>query len=221
VNIDTAEFILSANRRDQFPSDGLPEIAFVGRSNVGKSSLMNRLLGRKGLARTSGAPGRTRAVNYFLVNRRCYFVDLPGYGFARAPKAERRRWAELMTAYFQDRQANPSRLLLQLVDGKVGATALDLQATEYFRSLDLEPVIVATKIDKVSRSKRARSLASIRSALELVADDEPVAASAVSGEGVKRLWNVISALLESGREQPRAVAPAARQLDRRASGVPA
>ena len=198
VKIDTAEFILSARRRDQFPRDRLPEIAFVGRSNVGKSSLMNRLLGRKGLARTSRTPGRTRAVNYFLINRRFYFVDLPGYGFARASRSEREKWAELMTDYFQDRPGGRCRLLLQLVDGKVGATPLDQHATLYFRSLGLEPIIVATKIDKVPRSRRARSLASIRKTLELAAGVEPVAASAVSGEGVPRLWCDVSNHLESG-----------------------
>ncbi len=214
VKIDTAEFMLSANRRDQFPRDQLPEIAFVGRSNVGKSSLMNRLLRRKGLARTSRSPGRTRAVNYFLINRRFYFVDLPGYGFARVPKAERRRWGSLMEAYFQDSSGATSdgaddlraslspvprrarRLLLQLVDGKVGATDLDRQAVEYFRSLGLEPLIVATKIDKAPRSKRSRSLASIRRDLELPGDAAPIAVSAVSGDGIKQLWNEISILLE-------------------------
>ncbi len=218
MKIDTAEFLLSANRRDQFPRDLLPEIAFVGRSNVGKSSLMNRLLRRKGLARTSRSPGRTRAVNYFLINRNFYFVDLPGYGFARAPKSERQRWAELMNDYFQDpaggapeagpgklpakrgRRQESSRLLLQLVDGKVGATALDQQAYEYFRSLGLEPLIVATKIDRVSRSKRTRHLAEIRRTLEL-ADGAPIAASAVSGEGVKKLWTEIAALLEHRPER--------------------
>ena len=148
VRIDTADFIRSASRRDQFPRDGLPEVAFVGRSNVGKSSLMNRLLRRRGLARTSGSPGRTRAVNFFLVNRRFYFVDLPGYGFARASRAERRRWAELIEEYFDHASSatassatassatassaapKDGRLLVQLVDGKVGATALARQALE-------------------------------------------------------------------------------------------
>ncbi len=221
MKIDTAEFVLSANRRDQFPRDGLPEIAFVGRSNVGKSSLMNRLLRRKGLARTSRAPGRTRAVNYFLINRRFYFVDLPGYGFARAPKAERQRWAELMEDYFGHGPGDAGRLLLQLVDGKVGATPLDEQAFEYFSSLGLEPLIVATKSDKVPRSRRARGLAAVKEALELTEDSSLIAASAVSGEGVKQVWNEISIFLEHRQEQPRSVAPEARMHNRRAKGAPA
>ncbi len=199
MKIDTAEFVRSANRRDQFARDGLPEIAFVGRSNVGKSSLMNRLLRRRGLARTSRSPGRTRAVNYFLINRRFYFVDLPGYGFARAPKTERRRWAELMAAYFES--ADARRLLIQLVDARVGATSLDVQAFEYFQSLGLEPAAVATKIDKVPRSRRARGLAEVRQALGLT-EDGLIAVSAVSGEGTKQLWNELSRFFGACRETP-------------------
>ncbi len=205
MRIETADFIRSASRRDQFPRDGLPEIAFVGRSNVGKSSLMNRLLRRRGLARTSGSPGRTRAVNFFLVNRRFYFVDLPGYGFARASRAERRRWAELIEEYFEHAPgaAAPAagRLLVQLVDGKVGATALDRQALEYFHSLDLEPLMVATKIDKVPRSRRLRQMRQIRQALEMAEGVDLVAFSAVTGDGVRQLWKGISAYLAQRQEK--------------------
>ncbi len=191
-----AEFIRSASRRDQFPRDGLPEIAFVGRSNVGKSSLLNRLLKRKSLARTSSSPGRTRAVNLFLINRRFYFVDLPGYGYARAARSERRRWAELMAEYFESaRDAH----LIQLIDGKVGATPLDHQALDYFRSLGLEPLIVATKIDKVPRSKRVRSLQAIGRELAAAA---VLPFSAVSGEGVRELWKGISVFLTPEKPQP-------------------
>ena len=197
MKIDTAEFILSATRLDQFLRDDLPEIAFVGRSNVGKSSLMNRLLQRKGLARTSRSPGRTRAVNYFRVNRRFYFVDLPGYGFAKVPRAERQSWAELIEDYF--RNARGRRLLVQLVDAKVGATRLDQQAFEYFDSLDLEPLLAATKIDKVPRSRRARALAGIRRALALPDTMDLSAVSAISGEGVRQLWSRISSFLRTDK----------------------
>ncbi len=210
MRIDSAEFVLSAAQRGQFVRDGLPEIAFVGRSNVGKSSLMNRLLGRKGLARTSRSPGRTRLVNYFAINRRFYFVDLPGYGFAKASRDERQRWAELMNEYFEGSDhgvefAGPNRLLIQLIDGKVGATTLDQQAFEYFLSLDVDLLLVATKIDKLPRSKRIRGLKSIRSTLGLADDLDLVPCSAVSGEGVKQVWQGISVFLGSSHGKPQPV----------------
>lgn len=198
MKIATAEFLLSAHHRRQFPRDGLPEVAFVGRSNVGKSSLMNKLLRRKGLAKTGSTPGRTRAVNYFLINGNLYFVDLPGYGFAKASKTERQRWAELMNDYF-DRSDAPRTLLLQLVDGKVGATPLDVEALAYFQSLGLEPLIVATKIDKVPRTRQTRSLASIRQRLGCAGGETIVPFSAVTGEGVQQLWRGIADFLERRR----------------------
>src|SRR5262249_25603600 len=133
VKVETAEFHRSAHHSGDFPRDGRLEVAFAGRSNVGKSSLMNRILGRKGLAKVGSTPGRTRAVNYFLVNGRCYFVDLPGYGWARAGKAERRDWAEVVDAYLE--QAAQRVLVVMLVDAKVGATRLDEQAHQYLAAL--------------------------------------------------------------------------------------
>lgn len=215
VKIESADFVLSASRPDQFRRDGLPEIAFVGRSNVGKSSLLNRILQRKGLARTSSTPGRTQAANYFLINRRFYFVDLPGFGYARASKTDRQQWAELMTEYLAVGGEEPAesargraesadwargraerRLrIVQLIDGKVGATPLDEQALEYFGSLDLLPIIVATKIDKVPRAQRARQLVEIRQHLHLPDDTEILGVSAETGEGVQQLWKGILAFL--------------------------
>ncbi len=212
MNVDTAEFVLSAHQPGQFLRDGLPEVAFVGRSNVGKSSLMNRLLRRKGLARTGSTPGRTRAVNYFLINRRFYFVDLPGYGFAKAPRTERQRWAQLMGQYFDragsvaagppaagppaaGQQTERRTLLVQLIDAKVGATELDGEAWEYFWSLGLSPLLAATKIDKVKRSRRVRSLAAIGERLALADRSAVVPFSAVTGEGAGTLWRGIEEFL--------------------------
>lgn len=199
MKIQKAEFVLSAAREDQFRRDGRPEIAFVGRSNVGKSSLMNRLLGRKKLARTSSTPGRTREVNYFIINEQVYFVDLPGYGFAKASRTDRERWARLMDQYFRG-AAERAVLLVQLVDAKVGATELDLQAADYFASLGLAPQLVATKIDKVSNSRRHRHLKAIEEALGVDGDDEGViAVSAVTGDGVQQLWRRISSFLAESK----------------------
>jgi len=190
--------VVSAVTSRQFLRDDLPEVAFVGRSNVGKSSLINRLLGRQGLARTSRTPGRTQAVNYFLIDRRWYCVDLPGYGFAKAARQDRQRWAELMDGYF--RTQGEKKLLIHLVDAKVGATPLDVEARQYFAGLGLESLVVATKIDKVPRSRRVRGLVALRQALAMPEAPEAVPFSAVSGEGVKELWTGITAFLATSRE---------------------
>ena len=190
MRIDTADFVISAHATGDFPADGRPEVAFAGRSNVGKSSLMNRLLGRKSLARTSSTPGRTRAANYFLINRRWYFVDLPGYGYARAGREEKRRWAELVERYFE--RATERTQVVLLVDAKVGATDSDLQAFGYLAGFDVRLVVAATKIDRVGRAQRASALAEIRR--RLAADDRypVVAVSARTGEGINALWNEIT-----------------------------
>lgn len=186
---------ISAHTSGDFVRDGRPEVAFVGRSNVGKSSLMNRLLGRRGLARTSSTPGRTRAVNYFLVNRRFYFVDLPGYGYAKAGKEDRREWAALVEAYL--RVAIPRLRVILLVDGKVGATPLDVQAYGYLKSLGATITVAATKIDRLPRGRRAAGLKAIRSALGLDDATPLIPVSAHSGEGMKELWGAIASHLET------------------------
>jgi GTP-binding protein len=195
LRIDSAEFVCAAHRREQFPRGAHPEVAFVGRSNVGKSSLMNKLLGRKGLARTSSTPGRTRSVNYFEINRRYYFVDLPGYGYAKAGFEERQSWAQLVELYLD--HAAERLLVVQLVDGKVGATTLDREAYDYLNAFGVGLEVVATKIDRVKRGQRHRALAQVRQMLGLAeATAGPLAVSAHSGEGIKELWKTIDAHLE-------------------------
>jgi GTP-binding protein len=194
VKVETAEFIRSAHGSGDYLRDGRPEVAFVGRSNVGKSSLLNRLLGRKGLARTSSTPGRTQAVNYFLVNRRFYFVDLPGYGYAKAGKEARREWAARVEGYF--REAKPA-LLVQMVDGNVGATPLDEQAYEYLSGLDAKLLVAVTKVDRISRGRWALVVREVRKVLGLEEEIPVIPVSARSGEGIKELWGAIAPFLEA------------------------
>lgn len=188
-----ALFIRSAPTRKEFLDDGRAEVAFVGRSNVGKSTLLNRLLGRKKLARISSSPGKTRSINYFLIESRFYFVDLPGYGYAKVARSERQSWAKLMEQYFQQVQHRVH--VIQLVDGKVGATELDVQANEYLSSLGCGRMVVATKMDRIRASQRARQLAGIRDQLTLQ-DESLIAFSAQTGEGVKELWRQINLFLQ-------------------------
>ncbi len=188
-----AEFIRAAHHVDHLLCDGKPEIAFVGRSNVGKSTLLNRLLGRKALARISSTPGRTRAINYFLIGTNVLFVDLPGFGYAKASKRDRAEWAKLIESYFE--QPDNQIHVLQLIDAKVGATPLDVQAFDYLSSLGHSPTLVATKVDKVSRPKRPAAIAAIRRTLDVSTDVGVIAFSAKSGEGVRDLWREIDAFL--------------------------
>ena len=194
MKVETAEFIRSAHESGDFFHDGRPEIAFVGRSNVGKSSLMNRLLARKALARTSSTPGRTRAVNYFEVNRRFYFVDLPGYGYAKAGREDRREWAALVDAYI--RQASPHMQVVMLVDGQIGATPLDEQAYSYLASLGAAAIVAATKMDKVKRGRQAATVRAVRETLGAGESIPVIPVSARTGQGIKELWALLTRHLE-------------------------
>jgi GTP-binding protein len=203
VKIASAEFVRSAVAAGGFLRDGRPQVAFAGRSNVGKSSLLNRLLGRKALARISSTPGRTRAVNYFLVNERVWFVDLPGYGFARAGREERRRWAEVVAAWLAD-SADVAQVVL-LVDAKVGATPLDVQAYEYLSGFGVPVVVAATKADKVGRGRLGRATAEIRRALGIGSEagaTPVVPVSSKTGDGIRELWREIDGRLEGRPHEP-------------------
>lgn len=193
MQVKSAELERVVGHGGSLPVDDRPQICFVGRSNVGKSSLLNRLLGKKGLAHVGSTPGRTRSINYYLINDAIYFVDLPGFGYAKASKLERNQWAELIDEYFAGQSER--LLVVQLVDAKVGATELDLQAYEYVAAHGFQPLVVATKIDKLGRSRRFGALAEIRNRLNLT-DDGIIPFSAVKGEGLRALWSAIDLALE-------------------------
>jgi GTP-binding protein len=190
MKITSAEFVKSAFNETHWTTDGLPEIAFLGRSNVGKSSLLNSLLQRKGLARTSNTPGRTQSVNYFLVNERFYFVDLPGYGYAKVSKAMRADWGKMAESYLGERQE--LALSIQLVDARHEPTPLDKQLHEWLLFHGKNHLIVATKADKLSSIKLNKSLRTIENALP----QSPILAySSVTGKGKDALWEKIAAAL--------------------------
>ncbi|MFO7273944.1 MAG: ribosome biogenesis GTP-binding protein YihA/YsxC [Bacillota bacterium] len=198
-----AEFVISATAPDQFPSDGLPEVALVGRSNVGKSSLINALVQNRKLAKTSNTPGRTRALNFYRVwpqgkarppgapaAKPFYFVDMPGYGFARVSEAERRAWGRLIEGYLLTRRT--LRGILHVVDVRHPPTADDVTMREWLRYHRLATLCVATKADKVGRSAWSRHLEVIARELGLEGDVEPVVLfSAETGLGRAEVWRWI------------------------------
>ena len=194
MRVKSAQYLRSVVRSRDFLVDGRPQVAFVGRSNVGKSTLLNRLVGRHALARISSKPGRTRAINYFEINSDFYFVDLPGYGYAKVSKKERRSWASLMASYFES--ASSEALVIQLIDAKVGATELDQQSAEYLRAVGIDPIVVATKSDRIPKGKRQKALAAIGRDLDLP-NTVVIPFAAPSGEGVKEIWKSIEQYLAS------------------------
>ena len=201
MKITSAEFVKSAFAEDQWPRERVPEVAFLGRSNVGKSSLMNSLLGVKGLARTSSTPGRTQALNYFLINERFYFVDLPGYGFARVPREVRETWGSLVTDYLANRDTLV--LSIHIVDSRHEPTTLDLQLREWLAANGKPFLTVATKSDKLSQNESHKNLARARKVLDAAAaggggaGGELVAYSATTGRGRERVWRAIEEALAS------------------------
>ena len=185
-----AEFLKSAFKEVDWPRDDRAEIAFIGRSNVGKSSLINSLLGVHGLARTSSTPGRTRAVNFFLINQQFRFVDLPGYGYARAPKAIKKEWGAAAEDYLAKREQLV--LSIHLVDSRHEPTKQDLQLHEWLAHHQKPHLIVATKSDKLSNNELRKNVNRIRGAF---GNDCVVAYSAITGSGRKDLWKEIEAAL--------------------------
>jgi len=194
MKITHAEFVKSALHAADFPRDGRPEIAFVGRSNVGKSSLLNSLLGRKGLAKTSGTPGKTQTLNFFSVNNKYYFVDLPGYGFAKVPTKIKNEWGKALTEYLETRPQ--LRLVVVLVDGRHAPSDLDLEMLGLLEDAGRPVLIVATKLDKLKQRERARVPAVVREGLGLDEEAEVVGVSVENGAGIKALWEILDDVLE-------------------------
>lgn len=190
----------TAGLASQFSRDALPQIAFSGRSNVGKSSLINCLLGRKKLARVSGEPGKTITVNFYHVDNQLILVDLPGYGYAKRSPQEKLQWSRLVDGYFTDAANENLRCgVLQLVDLKVGITKDDATMLDFLNQTATPYVIVATKSDKLNATGRAAALAALR-AHPLVAEDVPILPfSALKGEGKDAVWRAIFALTESAQ----------------------
>ena len=199
INLQKAEFILSAVAPKFFLRDGLPQVAFSGRSNVGKSSVINRLLNRKNFARVGAAPGKTTQINYFKIDNAFYLVDLPGYGYAKVSKAERDRWGKLMESYFAD--PDLMTLGVMIVDSRHKPTADDCTMARWYREAGCPCVVVANKLDKLKKSQVEPNLQVIRETLELGEGDVVIPFSAEKGTGRQELVSAILASVE-GRKTP-------------------
>lgn len=186
MKISSAEFVKSAFNESHWATDGLPEVAFLGRSNVGKSSLLNSLLQRKGLARTSNTPGRTQSINYFLVNQQFYFVDLPGYGYAKVSKMMRADWGKMAEAYLAERRELV--LSIHLVDSRHEPTGLDRQLHEWLVFHEKNHAVIATKADKLSNNKLQKNLQEIKQAMP---ESPVIAYSSLTGKGKDAVWQEI------------------------------
>lgn len=193
INWNMAEFIRSAAKPGDFPKDGVPQIVFAGRSNVGKSSVINRLLNRKNFARVGSAPGKTTHINYFLIDKKLYLIDLPGYGYARVSKQEQKRWGRLIEAWFSD--TDRMALGILIVDARHKPTTDDCTMAQVFLSAEKPFLVVANKLDKLKKSEIEGNLLRIRETLALPDAVSVIRFSAEKGDGrAELIGNILSYL---------------------------
>ena len=191
MKISNARFVKSAKQPDDFPRDKRPEVAFCGRSNIGKSSLLNTLTNSRGLARTSASPGRTQTINFFLVDERMYFVDLPGYGYAKVAKTVRESWGPMVEGYLHDREQ--LRLVLMLVDSRIEPTESDTLMKQWLDHHRIPNAVVMTKADKISRSELNQAL---HKGAQKLKTKEIIPFSAVTGSGKDEILNRIRTAID-------------------------
>lgn len=195
MKILSAKFLTSVVDIKQLPSHGYPEIVFAGRSNVGKSSLINCLINRKNLALTSSSPGKTRMINYYCINDKLFFVDLPGYGFAKVSKRERQKWKLLIESYITT--SLNLKGIIQIIDSRIGPTDLDLEMISWLIHLQKPTLLIATKIDKLPKSKINSYLLKYTKNLKSIGIYDLIPFSAVTKMGRKEIWKAINFLLKN------------------------
>ena len=193
LNFAKAEFVRSAGRREDFIRDGLPQFAFAGRSNVGKSSVINRLVGRKNLAYVGASPGKTTQVNYFLIDRRAYLVDLPGYGYAKIAVEVKEKWGKMIERYLRNSQM--LKMVFLLIDIRHEPSANDKLMYEWIILNGYHPVIIATKLDKINRSQVQKHVKMVREGLGMEKDGIIIPFSAETKQGRDEIWDLIEGSL--------------------------
>ncbi len=190
MKVNQAELVISAVSEKQYPGGNLPEIALAGRSNVGKSSFINKMINRKALARTSSKPGKTQTLNFYQINEKFFFVDVPGYGYAKVSKKEREAWGKMMEEYFEKRDTLKATILL--VDARHKPTEDDLIMYDFLKYYEIPVIVVATKVDKLSQSNKAKNLKMIEDLLEMEPEDQLIGFSAETGEGKEVAWRHVT-----------------------------
>lgn len=189
VNTHNADILLSATNKSHYPQDDIPEVALAGRSNVGKSSFINTMLNRKNLARTSGKPGKTQLLNFFNIDDKLRFVDVPGYGYARVSKKEREKWGKMIEEYLTTR--DNLRAVVSLVDLRHEPSADDVQMYQFLKYYEIPVILVATKADKIPRGKWNKHESMIKKKLDFDKSDTFIIFSSVNKTGVEEAWNAI------------------------------
>lgn len=193
MKVTKAEIVISAVSQKQYPDDRLPEIALAGRSNVGKSSFINKLINRKNLARTSSKPGKTQTLNFYRINDAFYFVDVPGYGYAKVSKTEREKWGKMMEEYFQTRDTLKAVLLI--TDIRHEPTRDDIQMYDFLKHFELPVIVVGTKLDKIPKGKRAKHIKRTIETLQVEQGDLVLPFSSETGEGKDEAWGILNKYL--------------------------
>ena len=193
MKVNQAEIVISAASKKQYPTEPIPELALAGRSNVGKSSFINKMIQRKALARTSSKPGKTRILNFYKINEQFHFVDVPGYGYAKVSKTEREKWGKMMEEYFSQREQLQAVLLI--TDIRHAPTKDDVMMYDFLKAFELPVIVVATKLDKIPKNKKDTYLKRTRTTLNIEATDDLIAFSAETGEGKDKAWKLIGAYL--------------------------
>lgn len=199
MKIIHTELSAVAVKPSQYPAEDRPEIALAGRSNVGKSSLLNMLVNRRRIARVSGSPGKTQTINFYDIDDRFRLVDLPGYGYAKVPKSQSRSWGKMMETYLETR--NSLIKVIQLVDIRHEPSKQDVQMYDYLRHYGLDGLVVATKSDKISRNEMGKNLRRIRKSLDMVDEDVLIPVSALKKQGTGDLLDAMESLLEQAEER--------------------
>lgn len=193
LNLQNTNLFISAGEARQIPSKAIPQVAFSGRSNVGKSSLINNMLGRKSLARVSSAPGKTITINFYEIDKKMFFADLPGYGFAKRSPQSKAQWSSLTDGYFtQNKNIDLLSLVVQLVDLKVGITDDDAMMLNFLVESEIPFVVVATKTDKLNKTDREKNLAALKDSIYIPKNTPIVPFSVLKNEGRTELWRLIS-----------------------------